>query len=151
MSNICLKVTIEKKWCSQNFDFLNLKKLPPAQFLGSSTHADIIKFSNLLQLKNQRPGCKTVYGFSIIFLFWNIKFHRKRQCWGIVSGLLRAALLKNRLQHRYFTVIISKLFRIDIFFQEDHWAIASGEWACTGYCHLYRFLNSTKWLASIPL
>ena len=25
MSNICLKVTIEKDWYSQNFDFLSLK------------------------------------------------------------------------------------------------------------------------------
>ena len=31
MSNICLKVTIEKNWRSQNFDFLSLD-----QFLGSS-------------------------------------------------------------------------------------------------------------------
>ena len=46
--------------------------MSPAQFLGSSTLADIIKFSILLRLKNQRSGCKTVCGFSIIFLFWNI-------------------------------------------------------------------------------
>ena len=36
MSNIYLKVTIEKNWRSQNFDFLNLKNLSPGQFLGSS-------------------------------------------------------------------------------------------------------------------
>ena len=36
MSNIYLKVTIEKKWHIQNFDFLNLKSSSPAQFLGSS-------------------------------------------------------------------------------------------------------------------
>ena len=36
MSNICLKVTIEKKWCTQNFDFLNLKSLSPVRSLGSS-------------------------------------------------------------------------------------------------------------------
>ena len=34
MSNI-LKVTIEKKWHTQNFDFKSLKGFSPAQFLGS--------------------------------------------------------------------------------------------------------------------
>ena len=36
MSNINLKVTIEKNWRSQNFDLLTLKNLSPGQFLGSS-------------------------------------------------------------------------------------------------------------------
>ena len=36
MSNINLKVIIEKNWSSQNFDFLSLKYSPPCQFLGSS-------------------------------------------------------------------------------------------------------------------
>ena len=36
MSNIYLKVTIEKNWRSQNFDFLGLKNLSPGQFFGSS-------------------------------------------------------------------------------------------------------------------
>ena len=36
MSNIYLKVTIEKKRCSQNFDFLSLKNVSPGQFLGFS-------------------------------------------------------------------------------------------------------------------
>ena len=31
MSNIYLKVTIEKNWCSQNFDFRGLKNLSPCQ------------------------------------------------------------------------------------------------------------------------
>ena len=35
MSNIYLKVTIEKKWCSESFDFLCSKNLSPGQFLGS--------------------------------------------------------------------------------------------------------------------
>ena len=35
ISIIYLKVTIEKNWCSQNFDFLSLKNLSPSQFLGS--------------------------------------------------------------------------------------------------------------------
>ena len=42
--NIYLKVTIEKNWCSRNFDFLGLKKLSLGQFLEAPTHADIIKF-----------------------------------------------------------------------------------------------------------
>ena len=33
MSNIYLKVTIEKNWHSQNIDFLSLKNLSPGQFL----------------------------------------------------------------------------------------------------------------------
>ena len=36
MSNIYLKVTIAKNWCSQNFDFLSLKNLLPSQLFGSS-------------------------------------------------------------------------------------------------------------------
>ena len=36
MSNISLKVTIEKNWRSQNYNFLSLKRLSPGQFLGSS-------------------------------------------------------------------------------------------------------------------
>ena len=36
MSNIYLKVTIEKNWCSQNFHFQSLKTLSPGQFSGSS-------------------------------------------------------------------------------------------------------------------
>ena len=39
-----LKVTIEKNWCFQNFDFPSLKNLSPSQFLGALTHADIIEF-----------------------------------------------------------------------------------------------------------
>ena len=36
MSNIYLKVTIEKKWRTQNFDFISSKSSSPGQFLGSS-------------------------------------------------------------------------------------------------------------------
>ena len=55
MSNIYLKITIEKNWRSQNFDFLSLKNLAPSSFWGAPTHADTIEFQNfLLQLKNHR-------------------------------------------------------------------------------------------------
>ena len=37
MSNICLKVSIEKKWPTQNFVIVSLKISSPGQFLGSST------------------------------------------------------------------------------------------------------------------
>ena len=61
MSNIYLKNTIEKKWCTHNFDFLSLKSSSPGQFWEVLTHADIIEFSNfLLELKNQRSGSSTV-------------------------------------------------------------------------------------------
>ena len=36
MSHINLKVTIEKKWPTQNFGFRSLKNLSAGQFLGSS-------------------------------------------------------------------------------------------------------------------
>ena len=44
MSNIYLKVTIEKNWRSQNFGFLSLKKLLPVSFWEAPTHADITEF-----------------------------------------------------------------------------------------------------------
>ena len=44
MSNIYMKVTMEKKLHSQNFDFLSLKNSPLDPFGGTSTHADIIEF-----------------------------------------------------------------------------------------------------------
>ena len=73
MSNICLKVTIKKKWHTQNFDFVSLKNRFQFSFLGAPTHADITEFSKfLLQLKNQISGSKTVCDFSIIFILKGI-------------------------------------------------------------------------------
>ena len=42
MSNTYVKVTIEKKWRTQEFDFISLKSSSPGQFLGnySPTYAD---------------------------------------------------------------------------------------------------------------
>ena len=75
MSNIYLKVTIEKNWSSQNFDFLSLQILSPGPSLRSSNsrwYHDIIEFSNFfLQLKNYvcklfvKSRSKTMRGFSI--------------------------------------------------------------------------------------
>ena len=60
VSNIYLKVT-KKNWCSQNFDFISLKKCSEISFWGAPTHADMIEFQNyLLQLKNQKLRSKTV-------------------------------------------------------------------------------------------
>ena len=46
MLNIYLKVTFEKNWRCQIFDFLSSKNLSPGQFLGSSSfwEADITEF-----------------------------------------------------------------------------------------------------------
>ena len=45
MSNIYLKVTIEKNYRFQNFDFVDSKKTDHhASFWGAPTHADIIEY-----------------------------------------------------------------------------------------------------------
>ena len=43
MSNIYLKVIINKNWRSQNFDFLGLKIYHGVRSWGSPTHTDIIE------------------------------------------------------------------------------------------------------------
>ena len=70
MSNIYLKVTIDEKSRSKNFDFLSLKK-----FVTRSIFAElkITKISLNFKLKNHRPGSKTVSGFSIILILKGIK------------------------------------------------------------------------------
>ena len=68
MSNVYLKVTIEKKGRTQNFDFKSLKSSSPGQFCGSPTHADIVES----QLKSQRSENQTVCDFSIIFILKGI-------------------------------------------------------------------------------
>ena len=68
MSNIYLKVTIEKKWPTQNFDFLSLKSSSSGQLLGSSNwRRYITEFSNLLlQLKIKRSVSKSVWAFLLL-------------------------------------------------------------------------------------
>ena len=59
MLNIYIKVTVEEKWYTQNFDFLSLKRTSPDQFLGAPIYTYITEFSKfLLQLKYQRSGSK---------------------------------------------------------------------------------------------
>ena len=65
MSYIYLKVTIEKNWRSQNFDFLSLKNSSPGQILGSSTSC---RYHWILKLNSHRSVC----GFSMIFVFKEI-------------------------------------------------------------------------------
>ena len=59
MSVSYLKVSIEKNWLSQNFNFSSLKNLLPGHFLGSSNSRRYY-LNFLLQLRRQRSGSKTV-------------------------------------------------------------------------------------------
>ena len=65
MSNVYLKkVTIEKNWRSQNFDFRSLKNFSTGQFLGAPTHADIIEFKTFCcHLKIRGLGAKLCVAF----------------------------------------------------------------------------------------
>ena len=69
MPNVYLQITNEKKWHSQNFDFLCLKTCPQVKFWGTLAHGDI---TNLLQLKNERSGEKSTGSFSIILILYRI-------------------------------------------------------------------------------
>ena len=44
MSNVYLKITIEKNLRSQNFDFLSLNNFSQVSFRGAPTHANINEF-----------------------------------------------------------------------------------------------------------
>ena len=72
MSNIYLKVTIEKSGILKT-SLSKVKKIClQVSFWGAPTNADI-EFSNfLLQLKNQKAGSKNVCGFSIFFILKGI-------------------------------------------------------------------------------
>ena len=72
MSNIYLKYTFGKKWCTQNLDFQNFKISSPDQFLGSSKSIRYheIFYNFFTQLKNQRTGSKTVVR---LFYYFNFK------------------------------------------------------------------------------
>ena len=70
MSNIYSKVTIEKKWCTQNFNFLSLKSLSPDQFLGSSSSCRLLlNFqTSCFNLKIRGLGAKLCKAFLSIIL-----------------------------------------------------------------------------------
>ena len=72
MSILYLKVTIEKNWRSQNFDFLSLKNLSPGQFLEISKNwiSKLLNFkTSCYNLKIRRLGAKQWVGF-LLLLFW---------------------------------------------------------------------------------
>ena len=56
--HIYLKVTIEKNWRSQNFDFLSLKKIVLWSVFGESQLTQVS-----LNFRNQRSGSKTFVAF----------------------------------------------------------------------------------------
>ena len=58
LSNIFLKVTIEKNWRSQNFDFLSLRNLSPGHFLGSSNPRRYHWTSKLLFATEKSEVCE---------------------------------------------------------------------------------------------
>ena len=70
---VLLKVTIQKNWRSQNFNFWSLKNSLLDQFLSAPTHPDIIGFQNFfLQIKNKRSRTKSLCDFSIILILKGI-------------------------------------------------------------------------------
>ena len=72
MPNIYFKVTIDKNWRSENFDFLSLKNSSPGQFLGSSTSRRyhwILKL--LVATKNSE-----VWEQNYVWLFYQFNFER---------------------------------------------------------------------------
>ena len=71
VSSIYLKVTVQKKWCTQNSDFLSSKSSFPGQFLGSSNSC---RYHWLLKrlvenLKIRGLAAKLCLAF-LLFLFW---------------------------------------------------------------------------------
>ena len=79
MPNISLKVTTEKNWHCQNFNFLSLNYLSLGQFLQSPNsrryHWNLKR--PVLTENNQRSGSKTVV-FSIISILKGIMFSSQR-------------------------------------------------------------------------
>ena len=70
MSNICLKVSVEKKWQTQNFSIMDLKSLSPGQFL----RAKLTQISFNLNffccnLKIRGLGTKLYVAF-LLYQFW---------------------------------------------------------------------------------
>ena len=74
MSNIYLKVTIEKNYRFQNFDFVDSKKLITMPVFGELqlTQISLNIKTSCCNLKNQRSESKTMCGFSIILILKEI-------------------------------------------------------------------------------
>ena len=77
MSNIYLKVNIEKNWCSQNFDFLNLKNLSPGHFSGAQLTQISLNFqtfcSNLKIIGLRAKTCVAFQLFQVWMELWRFK------------------------------------------------------------------------------
>ena len=69
ISNIYLKGTNEKNWRSQNFDFLSLKSLFPAQFFGSSNSRKYHWIFKLLVAIKLHNAFVYFLGFLLLLLF----------------------------------------------------------------------------------
>ena len=72
MSNIYLKVTIEKNWRSQDFDFLSLKNLSPGQISGSSNSR---RYHWILELLVSTYESE-VWKQNCVWLFYYFNFER---------------------------------------------------------------------------
>ena len=72
MSNIYLKVTIEKRWCIKNFDFLSLKRAPVGQFLGNSNS---LRYCWLLKLLVETEKSE-IWKRNCVWLFYYFYFER---------------------------------------------------------------------------
>ena len=74
MSNIYLKITIEKNWRSQNFDVLSLNDSSPRQFLGSPNSRKYYWIFKLLVEKGAK-GAK-FWEQKFVWLLYDFNFER---------------------------------------------------------------------------
>ena len=72
ITNIYLKVTIEKNCCSQDFDFISLKNLSPDQFLGSSNSRRYRRILKLLVATSKSE----IWEQNCVWLFYYFNFER---------------------------------------------------------------------------
>ena len=84
MSSIYLKVTIEKHWCPQNFDFISLENLSPRRFFGSSNsrrYHEILKLLIPTQKSESASKIILISEGNIMFLDKNINFNKTKRYW----------------------------------------------------------------------
>ena len=80
MSNIYLKVTIEKNWRSLNLDFLSLKNLSPGQFRELQILHILLNFKTScrsLKIKGLVAKLCVRVCFFLLLLFWKVLWHFK--------------------------------------------------------------------------
>ena len=129
MSNISLKVTIDKNWRSQNIDFLNLKK-----FVSRSVFGQL----QLIQISpNFTTSCSNYWGQkkkqqkTKKLLFPEMRVMRK---------ISSQAAAKNFFFNRFSGYILfsslvsfafsdsSLFFELKNVYSDTHWTIRAGEW-----------------------